>query len=426
MSKTYQITEYGSFVSGKTIPGCVTLPASAFEQLESFVLSNRNRDTDALELMGLSARKGVGKIITAKNYIGIIALNNGTTFEILPKVHSRLNGNSGDVKKLVVEMLKTLRESPYKSLQTSRVSVEKMPLFEIFIRMFIDEVFAIVKRGLKRNYESVRSNESVIKGKIVFSEHFKRNFAHKERSFVEYDEYNYNRPENKLIKATLQYLYLSTASIKNKADLKTLLNAFAEVDTAVDYNGDFTKCVPDRNMADYETALIWCRVFLTGKSFTSFAGTEVAYALLFPMETLFESYIAAKLKKILPTGSFQVLVQDRRYHLFDMPKKQFLMKPDIVVTRRADGAIYVMDTKWKLLSGSKAHYGISQSDMYQMYAYQKKYGAESITLLYPMTDEAPADDTLVYRSSDGVTVIIRFVDLFDVDNSLRKIVEAVG
>ena len=34
-----------------------------------------------------------------------------------------------------------------------------------------------------------------------------------------------------------------------------------------------------------------------GKSFTSFSGSEVAFALLFPMETLFESYIAAQLKK---------------------------------------------------------------------------------------------------------------------------------
>ena len=37
-------------------------------------------------------------------------------------------------------MLKTLRGSPYKSVQTTKVDVEKMTLFEIFIRMFVDEV----------------------------------------------------------------------------------------------------------------------------------------------------------------------------------------------------------------------------------------------------------------------------------------------
>ena len=32
-------------------------------------------------------------------------------------------------------------------------------------------------------------------------------------------------------------------------------------------------------------------VFLQGKSFTAFSGSEVAIALLFPMEKLFESYV---------------------------------------------------------------------------------------------------------------------------------------
>ena len=81
--KTIQIREYGSFVIGKkngeTDGGNITLTERTFEQLESFILSNSNKETDALELMGLSARKGVGKIITAKNYVGIITMNDGTT-----------------------------------------------------------------------------------------------------------------------------------------------------------------------------------------------------------------------------------------------------------------------------------------------------------------------------------------------------------
>ena len=68
MRKTYQITEYGSFISGKQVDGYSTLPEKTFEQLENFVLSNRNKETDALELLSLSAKKGLGKVITAKNY----------------------------------------------------------------------------------------------------------------------------------------------------------------------------------------------------------------------------------------------------------------------------------------------------------------------------------------------------------------------
>ena len=89
MRKTYQITEYGSFISGKQVDGYSTLPEKTFEQLENFVLSNRNKETDALELLSLSAKKGLGKVITAKNYVGIISMNDGTTIEILPKIFSK-------------------------------------------------------------------------------------------------------------------------------------------------------------------------------------------------------------------------------------------------------------------------------------------------------------------------------------------------
>ena len=116
--------------------------------------------------------------------------------------------------------------------------------------------------------------------------------------------------------------------MKNKSSIKTLLNEFCDVDVSLDHEGDFSKFIPGRNMADYQTALLWCRVFLTGKSFTSFSGSEIAAALLFPMERLFESYAASKLKKALGTADYIVSVQDKSCYLFDEPGKKFLIKPD--------------------------------------------------------------------------------------------------
>ena len=422
MKPVYQITEYGSFITGKKVDGYITLPPHTFEQLESFILTNHSKEVDALELMGLSARKGIGKVITARNYVGIITMNDGTTIEILPKVSSSSEDDSAArVKRLLIEMLKTLRDSPYKNLQSTSVNVEKMNIFDVFIRMFIDEVFFIVKRGLKCSYETIEENTTFFKGKMLFSQQIKFNHTHKERSYVAYDAFNVNRPENRLLKDTLQYLYPRSTSSKNRNDIKILLNSFAEVDASADYKSDFAKYIPDRNMKDYSTALLWSRVFLMGKSFTSFAGSEVAMALLFPMETLFESYIAALLKKKLGYADFAVSVQDKTYHLFDEPGKKFLMRPDIVVKRKADGAVFILDTKWKILADSKTNYGISQADMYQMYAYQKKYGANHVTLVYPKTDKVTYETGMEYRSDDGVTVRIRFVDLFDVQKSTQQL-----
>lgn len=84
-----------------------------------------------------------------------------------------------------------------------------------------------------------------------------------------------------------------------------MLGVFSNVEASADYKGDFAKYISDRNMKDYNTALMWCRVFLMGKSFTSFAGSEIALALLFPMETLFENYVAAILKRNFPEVTLQ-------------------------------------------------------------------------------------------------------------------------
>jgi 5-methylcytosine-specific restriction enzyme subunit McrC len=264
----------------------------------------------------------------------------------------------------------------------------------------------------------------VFKGKMVFAGQIKHNYAHKERSFVEYDEFNTNRAENKILKSTLSYLYKHTASSKNKSDIKTLLAAFSGVGESTDYKADFDRIVPNRKTADYQTALLWSRVFLMGKSFTSFSGSEVAFALLFPMETLFESYIAAQLKKMLGHSGYTLSAQDKTYHLFDEPRK-FLMKPDIVIKNKALGQVFVMDTKWKVLSDAKANYGISQADMYQMYAYQKKYTSENVTLLYPLTEKVGQDKDIRFVSHDGTEIKIRFIDLFDLSNSLKAIVKEI-
>ena len=162
-----------------------------------------------------------------------------------------------------------------------------------------------------------------------------------------------------------------------------------------------------------------------GKSFTSFTGSEVAFSLLFPMETLFESYIAIQLKKSLRGTGYAISVQDKTYHLFDEPKK-FLMKPDIVIKHNELKKVFVMDTKWKALNDEKANYGISQADMYQMYAYQKKYHCENVTLLYPLTENVEQNKGIDFRANDGTLIKVRFVDLFNINDSLSEIIAEIN
>ena len=101
-------------------------------------------------------------------------------------------------------MIKSITNFSYKSLQITDVDIEKMPILDIFIRMFIDEAFCLAKHGLRSNYETIAENRSYFKGKILFPEQQKYNSFHKERVFTESDEFTPNCPENRLIKSVFQ------------------------------------------------------------------------------------------------------------------------------------------------------------------------------------------------------------------------------
>ncbi len=419
--KTYSITEYGGFTSEKTVNGYKALPKKTFEALENFILANvSEKGTEAIELLSLSARRGVGKVITARNYVGLIAMTDGTVIEILPKIAGGEVGEDS-AKRIFLNMLKTLRDITFKDFNVSRLHLDRLNLFEIFIKMFLDEVTALTKQGLKSAYTPVEANERFYKGKILTSQNIKHNLVNKQHFYVLYDDFNMNRPENRLIKSALRFLLKATNDGRNRQYASRLLTLFDRVDYSESYNDDFSKCMTDRSMNHYDKALSWCRVFLLGNSFTAFAGSEVALALLFPMEKVFESFVAAKLRKLVGRG-INIRTQDTTYSLFDSPRRAFALRPDIVL--EFGERKVVMDTKWKLLSDTERNGGISQSDMYQMYAYGKKYEADRIVLVYPYSDRINMTD-IEYSSRDKVRVDVRFVDLRTPDNSISDLLSEV-
>lgn len=416
-NKTYTITEYGGFTRGTPAYGYQALPEKTFDALEAFILANNtDTGTEAVELLSLSARRGIGKIITARNYVGLITMADGTVIEILPKIAGS-DITEGDTKRIFLEILKTLRDVAFKDFNVSHLHTDRLSLLEIFVKMFLDEVTILKKQGLKAAYTPVEVNERFYKGKLLASQNIKYNLVNKERFFVCYDDFNINRPENRLIKSTLRFLLKVTNDGRNRQNAARLLDFFDDVEYSTSYDSDFSKCFVDRSMNHYGKALSWCRVFLKGNSFTAFAGSEVALALLFPMEKVFESFVASKFRKHIG-GGINMLTQDTRYSLFDRPTKAFGLRPDIVLIN--DDKIIVMDTKWKLLSNNVRNNGISQSDMYQMYAYSKKYNAEKIVLLYPQSDNFSGRE-ISFHSDDGVNVEISFIDLLQPDASVQAL-----
>ena len=400
------------------------LPESVFRDLEEFIHAFAGDDeySDALEFLKISFRRNVGDIISVNNYVGLIQMHNGYQIQVLPKIDfgDDADSKNEETKRVFLRMLRSMKDFPSKVFNEANLKMDRMTLYEIFINMYLQEVRTLVKHGIKSAYIAREDNLNFYKGKLVVNEHIKRNAAHGERFYVCYDEYLVDRAENRLVKATLLKLQGITSSAQNQKEIRQLLTSFEMVRPSVNHQKEFSKVVINRNTKDYDMLMRWSRVFLLNKSFTTFSGGTNARALLFPMEKVFESYVAQQLKKALAELGWEVSTQDKGYYLFDSPR-QFALRPDIVITRE-DGSIIILDTKWKsLVDKPRINYGISQADMYQMYAYSKKYNTPEIWLLYPVNSEMRNHQDISFDSDDGVNVRLFFVDVAKIENSMQSL-----
>ena len=371
-----------------------------FDSLEKFVLENEK----TAQYLKITTKNGFGKVLQAQNYVGVIQTKDGTTIEILPKIKNATTEKSKDI---LIKMLKTLKNSPFKNLSVANLKSSKIPLFEIFISMFLEELTVLVRNGIKSDYISKEENLKFLKGKLKISEQIKYNTIHKERFFVQYEEFISNRVENRLIKTTLQFLYNKSKLNKNQQRIREFLFVFDEIEISHNIKTDFSKIKLNRQMKDYEQVLLWCKTFLFENSFSPYKGNDIAFALLFDMNLLFESFVYSYLKK---SSNFQYIKsQDRTHHLaYENGIGRFRLKPDIVI----NGGKIIADTKWKILSEDKAYNGVLQDDMYQLYAYGTKYdNCEKIYLIYPF-DELIIKNSYNYFKNKELKLDILFFDVY--------------
>jgi 5-methylcytosine-specific restriction enzyme subunit McrC len=377
---------------------------TTFEALEKFVLENETE-----QYLKITIKKGFGKVLQAQNYVGVVQTKDGTTIEILPKIQ---NVDENKSKDILINMLKTLKKSPFKNFNTANLKASKMPLLEIFIFMFLEELSKLVQKGIKSDYVQKEENLKFLKGKLKISEQIKHNTIHKERFFVQYEEFSSDRIENRLIKTTLEYLYKKSKSNKNQQRIREFLFVFDEIKVSHNIKTDFEKVKLNRQMKDYEQILLWCKTFLLENSFSPYKGNDIAFALLFDMNLLFESYVYDYLRK---NGKFEnIKNQDKKHHLaYENQNGKFALKPDIVI----DEGKIIVDTKWKILSLEKSNQGISQSDMYQLYAYGTKYeNCEKLYLIYPK-DEVERGNLYHYYEDKKLPLEILFFDLENLQNN---------
>ena len=362
-----------------------------FGDIENFILKNSDENAPFLRIAS-----GVGgKFIQARNYVGVLQTKSGLTIEILPKIADKNDAERS--KAVFIKMLRTLKNFPFKSSNLASLKTQNLPLLEIFISMFLCELEALVKKGIKSDYVALEENLNFLKGKLNINEQIKRNSIHKERFYVRYSEFLSDININRIIKTTLKFLYKKSNSSKNQQKIRELLFIFDEVLECEDYKNFFAKLVINRQVKHYEQTLLWCKIFLFNNSFTPHKGDDLGFALLFDMNALFESYVGNFIKKSFPG----TILQHSEKHLIEDPKS-FRLRPDIFLEGK-----FIADTKWKII---KLKDDILQADLYQLYAYGKKYECDKLHLIYPKIGGA-TQESIKFKYDDEMHLEILYFDL---------------
>lgn len=413
MSNYYCITEYSGFANKKNIKTedskYILLDDKTFKRLEKTVLESIHNDLAGI--MKITTSTYYGKVIVARNYVGLLTLRDGSIIEILPKVYSEdCELDVEGCRKILIKILKTVKRFPFVPECMSGVDVSNMTLLDIYITVFVNEVDKVLKKGIKKDYIRINENAKALKGRLGFREQVTKNFAHQERFFVHYDGYIQNIPQNRIIKTTLLFLLKKTQKQSLIHLIKKYLSMFENVDKSLDIRSDFKKCNSSRLFKHYTIVLKLSKVILEMLSFANYVGEYEMPSLLYPMEKLFEKYVAIKLKGMTAYQGYQIREQDSGHYLVNKPMR-FTLRPDIVL--RKDGMCAIMDTKWKILFEDSNGISPAQSDMYQMYAYGHKYGASNLSLIYPFHSgvKGLGDEAKEFWMEADIRLRVMFYDL---------------
>ncbi len=360
-------------------PGGILVPDAVFQALRQLFFA----DEKVEGLLTFSIQKS-REIIRIRNYVGLLPLNSRTQLEILPKI-----GDGQQARALLLCMLRCLRQSPFRMLPAAHTQAIQLPLWDVFITAFLDTVEPLVRQGVQHDYVSLDRNERFWKGKFQAVRQQRENAQHAERLAVVYDVRTSDTPPNRILKTALAYLKQETTHPASQRRIGQLMAALADVPTSESLPDDMRAIRrSSRLFTRYEPALRWAVALLQGRGFGVKAGHTPSLSLLFPMERIFEAYVSHGIRTYWP-HSDDVRVQESSAHLVDehIGTPKFKLRPDVVV--RHNDRTFVLDMKWKAIQDNESgtgNYGIEQADLYQLYAYGKKYAADDLFLIYPANE----------------------------------------
>jgi 5-methylcytosine-specific restriction enzyme subunit McrC len=347
------------------------------ERKEIFTISDFNLIEKALSNKQIDSKQlslGHNSIFTCQ-FVGVLALNH-LTIEVLPKA-DKVEDKSIWRSKLI-DILRRTTTVNVINMSSAHLQLKCNSILEYYIEIFLQEAEYIFKNGLVKKYVLKETNQTSLKGRIIFSKHFSKNINHKELFYVEYSSYDHNHLLNRLLYETLILINSITNNsfLKNRAS--SLLLQFPEASRIKASEKTFQKIRYNKKNSHYENAITISKLLLLNFHPDINRGDNKVIALMFDMNKLWEKFVFVTLSRNLK--GYRVKEKPPKSYWQIVGRRAVNLEPDIVITNNENN--YIIDTKWKMLGDN---INPNAGDIQQMYAYTKYFSSSHTLLLFPGT-----------------------------------------
>lgn len=351
-------------------------------------------------LASLSDQSGSGRFITFEkpnclklhSYVGYLQSPSGEGIEVLPKTSSSTQQDTKNSRAVLCKMLYSALHLPYKEAHSATLNRMDLPIHEWIYNQFLTHLNKLVASGLRFDYLRIEEESPYIRGQLDITAQQRQPSGRAHLFHIKHDIYHPNRIENRLIKTALDYIQSHCRTHENWRLANELSHILAPITPLTRPLSLIPKWVDSKILYSYKAIKPWCVLILEKLNPHFQKGLHQGISLLFPMERLFEEHVAACLKRqfkspwsLKTQAASEYMIEAIAEHT-QSNKNRFQLKPDLLVSYLSQPR-YVMDTKWKLLDSldSQNNFNISQSDIYQMFAYGHKYlkGSGDLVLIYP-------------------------------------------
>lgn len=375
----------------------------AFSEGQAIALCNAARAHPNANVHGTNILIDRRDRLVAQQMVGVLSAS-GCSIEILPKIDPDAPENADKMacqaerqseRVRLVQMLDIAFDLGLSAGNADNMAHTAPSLLEILIANFADKLLAEVKRGLPRRYLQCEDDLPALRGRMDVTRQFSRNAVRPDKLACRFDQLEPDTPLLRIMASAVPFLHRHARLQENSRKLTELRHWLHEVPQMPIVR------LPWRDVRITRANQRWGELFRLAELLlrSDWQGVDrdpeggIGISLLFPMNDLFEKYVAALLRRALAPHGIRVMEQGghrkclgqwtENERLSTSAGRAFSTKPDIRL-QRGNELLAVIDTKWKkMIAPRHKTHGLRQSDVYQLMAYARLYDGADVALMYP-------------------------------------------